>query len=144
MTFSTHSKIARGRVDPAPMVDVVFLLLIFLTLSSPLVLQPGIGVVELSETQMPHRAAFHGLVVTVTRDNLMFFNQQPATLEQLPRLLRAAAHQTRSQELIIKADKQVSQGVVMQIMNIAFESGITAVLLAERPAPGAPLPPTQP
>ena len=47
MKFKRHLEIVKGRIDPAPMVDIVFLLLIFLVLSSPFVLQPGYGLVDL-------------------------------------------------------------------------------------------------
>jgi biopolymer transport protein ExbD len=134
MTFTGHVTLAKGPVDPAPLVDVVFLLLIFLVLSSPLVLQPGIGVLDLPPSNTPAAASFQGLVVTVTRENLMFFNNQVTTIENLRQSLRAAAHQFPRQELIIKADRQVPHGTVIQVMSLALEAGITAVNLATRPA----------
>ena len=133
MTFRTHCKIARGRIDPAPMVDVMFLLLIFLVLSSPFVLQPGFGTVVLPESNDAPNVSFQGLVVTVSRDNLLFFNTQPITLQDLPQALRRAASESRNPELIIKADRNVSYGTVMKIKNIAFEAGISAVNEATRP-----------
>ncbi len=140
MTFKTNCIIAKGPVDPAPMVDVVFLLLIFLVLSSPLVLQPGIGVLDPPASNTPPVASFQGLVVTVTRDNVMFFNNQPVTPENLRTALREAVRQAPHNELVIKADRQVSHGAIVQLMSIAFESGVTAVNLATRaeiPAPPA-------
>src|SRR5947207_2763304 len=67
MTFTTRCEFAKGRIDPAPMVDVVFLLLIFLVLSSPFVLQPGFGIVDLPKSPIPQNVSFKGLVVTVSR-----------------------------------------------------------------------------
>lgn len=133
MTFRTHSKIAKGRVDPAPMVDVVFLLLIFLVLSSPFVLQPGFGTVILPAVNNNDTTSFQNLVVTVSRDNLCFFNGQPIALDALQQSLARAAQETRNPELIIKADGQVSHETVIKIMSMAFEAGITGVNLATRP-----------
>jgi biopolymer transport protein ExbD len=112
---------------------IVFLLLIFLVLSSPLVLQPGIGLVDLPASSSPAAASFQGLVVTVTRDNLLFFNNQPTSLDALRKALQTAAQQSHNQELIIKADRQVPHGTVIQIMSIALEAGVSAVNLATRP-----------
>lgn len=133
MKFTTHCSFAKGPIDPAPMVDIVFLLLIFLVLSSPLVLQPGIGMVDLPASSSPAAASFQGLVVTVTRENLLFFNNQPTSLEALRKALHSAAAQSRNQELIVKADRQVPHGTVIQVMSIALEAGISAVNLATRP-----------
>jgi len=133
MRFQTHCKVAKGPIDSAPMVNVVFLLLIFLVLTSPLVLQPGIGMVDLPPSNKPPAASFQGLVVTVTRDNLIFFNNQVITLDNLGSTLRVAGGKFPRQELIIKADRQVPHGTVVQIMSLALESGITAVNWATRP-----------
>jgi biopolymer transport protein ExbD len=134
MTFRTYAKIARGRIDPAPMVDIVFLLLIFLVLSSPYVLQPGIGAIKLPTWNKSTVYSLQDLVVTVRGDDLIFFENKAVTLAALRTALRnAAAQQTRPQELIIKADRQVSHGTIVQIMSMAFDAGITAVNLATRP-----------
>jgi biopolymer transport protein ExbD len=122
---------ARGRIDPAPMVDVVFLLLIFFVLSSSFVLQPGFKV-DLQPSDVKTTGTFRGQVVTVTRENLLFYNQQRTTLEGLQKALQAAGRQ-RVQELIIKADKQVPHGTVVQIMTLAVEAGIPSVNIATRP-----------
>ena len=133
MRFQTNCKVAKGPIDPAPLVNVVFLLLIFLVLSSPLVLQPGIGMVDLPPSNTPPTASFQGLVVTVTRDNLIFFNNQLTTVEDLNKALHIAASQFPRQELIIKADRQVPHGTVVRIMGLALDAGITAVNWATRP-----------
>lgn len=133
MTFRTHCKITKGRIDPAPMVDVVFLLLIFLVLSSPFVLQPGFGTLVLPSANNYDTTSFQTLVVTVSRDNLLFFNGQSVTLDTLRTPLARAAQEIRNPELIIKVDGKVAHETVVKILSIAFEAGITGVNLATRP-----------
>jgi len=142
MRFQTHLAFAKGPIDPAPMVDIVFLLLIFLVLSSPLVLQPGIGMVDLPSSPVRGVESFQEMVVTITPANLLFFNNQPITLEKLQQALAAAAKESRSRELIIKADRRVPHGMVTKVIGLAFESGITGVNVATRPEmPVRPLEP---
>ncbi|HUI05464.1 MAG TPA: biopolymer transporter ExbD [Verrucomicrobiae bacterium] len=131
MTFKMHCQMSKGLVDPAPLVDVIFLLLLFFILSSPFVMQSGFGV-SLPSSNAPTVTTFQSLVVTVTRDNLLFFNNQPTTLETLEQSLRAAVQQGRGRELIIKADRQVAHGTVTQIMSVALKAGITVVNIAAR------------
>jgi biopolymer transport protein ExbD len=135
MTFKTHCQIAKGLVDPAPMVDVVFLLLLFFVLSSPFVMQSGFGVV-LPSTETPTATSFQEMVVTVTRDKLLFFNNQPTTLEKFQRSLAIAVRQNPRSELIIKADRQVPHGAVVELMSVALKAGVTVVNLATRPEVG--------
>jgi len=141
MTFKTQCQIAKGQIDPAPMVDIVFLLLIFLVLSSPFVLQPGFGTLQLPESNESDSASFQGLVVTVKNDQSVFFNTLVVPLEELPGVLRTAAKQSRGKELVIKADQQVSYSTVIKIMDIAFAAGIPAVNLATRPGIATTTPP---
>lgn len=132
MTFKTHSEIASGRIDPVPMVDVVFLLMIFFVLSSSFVLTPGYRVVlpgSPSYVQNPSR----GLVVTVTQENQVYYSDQRMTLDGLRKSLQATRQQGAAHELIIKADKQVPHGTIVEILNIAMESGISGITIATRP-----------
>ncbi len=133
MTFRHRCQITQGRIDPAPMVDVVFLLLIFMVLSSPFVLQPGFGTVVLPQAPNAPNVSFQGLVITVSRDNLLFFNGQPVTLDKLRESLTSAVRQSRNPEVIIKADRQVTHETIIKIMSLAFEAGASAVNLATRP-----------
>ena len=138
MTFKTHCQMSKGFVDPAPLVDVGFLLLLFFILSSPFVMQSGFGVVMPSSTETTV-TTFQSLVVTVTRDNLFFFNNESTTLEKLEQSLREAVQQGRGRELIIKADRQVSLETVTKIWTVGLRAGITMVNVATRaeaPAPG--------
>ena len=136
MTFKTHCQISKGLVDAAPLVNVVFLLLLFFVLNSQFVMQSGFPVVLPSSGEYPVRTSFQSLVVTVARDDLLFFNEQPLLIDKLEQALREAVQQGRGRELIIKADRQVSNGTVVEIMSAANRAGITMVNMAARP--GAP------
>ncbi|NQU09338.1 biopolymer transporter ExbD [bacterium] len=132
MTFRSQIEIARGRIDAAPMVDVVFLLLIFFILSSSFVLQPGFKV-DLQPSAVKSPGSLQALVVTVTRTGLIFFNERQSTLDLLGQSLRAV-ERPQAQELIIKADRQVPHGTVVEIMSLAAAAGISSVNIATRPA----------
>ena len=132
MTFKTHCPIAKGLMDSAPLANTVFLLLLFFLLSSTYVQQSGIGI-NLPGFEKPNVRSFPTLVVTVTSKDLLFFNNQPTSLADLQKALREEVRRVPNQELIIKADKQVPQGVVIEIMNIAFKAGVHGINLATRP-----------
>ncbi len=131
MTFHSNCQLAKGRIDPAPMVDIVFLLLIFIALSSPYVVQPGLAI-DLTSAR-PNVNSFQGVVLTVSRDDLMFFSNQKTNLEGLRSVLERAAAQSRNQTLVIKADRRVSNDTIIQIFSIAREAGFSAVNWATRP-----------
>ena len=133
MTFRTHCQMSKGLVDPAPLINVVFLLLLFFVLNSSFVMQSGFGVSLPPAGNAPLRDDFQSLVVTVARDDLLFFNDQPLAMDKLEQTLREAAQKTRAKVLIIKADKQVSVGTEAEIMSAATRAGIATVNMAARP-----------
>jgi biopolymer transport protein ExbD len=55
-----------------------------------------------------------------------------------------ATARARRQELIIRADRQVPHGVVVQIMTRALEAGVPSIQIATRPEPGEPRPGPEP
>ena len=132
MIFKTNCQIAKGLMDPVPVVNVVLLLLLFFLLSSTYVQQSGVGI-SLPGFDKPNVRNFQTLVVTVTSGNLLFFNNRSTTPADLQKALREEVRKAPNQELIIKADKQVPHGVVVEVMNIAFKAGIRDVNLATRP-----------
>jgi biopolymer transport protein ExbD len=117
-------------------VNVVFLLLLFFVLNSSFVMVPGVKV-DLSKSTMELTSTFPTLVVTVARDDLLFFNDQPVTMDKLEQTLRDAVQQGRGHELIIKYDQQVSHGTEMQVMGAATRAGITTSIIAVRPEASA-------
>jgi biopolymer transport protein ExbD len=136
MTFRTHCQISKGLIDAAPLVNVVFLLLLFFVLNSQLVMQSGVPLILPSSGEFPVRNSFQSLVVTVTSGDLVFFNDQPIPMDKLEQALREAVQQGRGHELIIRAGSQVSIGTEFEIVSAANRAGITMVNMAARP--GAP------
>jgi biopolymer transport protein ExbD len=133
MTFKTRCQMSKGMVDPAPLVNVVFLLLLFFVLNSSFVMQSGFGVDLVGGGGAPLTGNFQTLVLTVARDDLLFFNDQPVPMEKLEQTLREAAQQRHAHDLVIKADKQVTWGRLAEIQSAAIRAGITYVNQAARP-----------
>lgn len=112
-----------------PLVNVMFLLLVFFALSSTFVLQPGISVTlpYSTFTLAPQRSP---QIVSVTAAPVpaIFFHDQKLTLDELARNLADARIKNRT--LIIKADRSTPYDLVMQIMNTGLQSGYSVVLAA--------------
>jgi biopolymer transport protein ExbD len=112
-----------------PLVNVMFLLLIFFALSSTFVLQPGISVTlpYSTFTLAPQRSP---QIVSVTAAPVpaIFFHDQKLTIEELAKKL--ADDRIKNRTLIIKADKSTPYDLVMQIMNMGLQSGFSVVLAA--------------
>jgi biopolymer transport protein ExbD len=115
-----------------PLVDIVFLLILFLLLSSNFVLQPGISV-SLPFSRFILEPQLNQQIISITGGAAptIYFRDQKITLEQLGPLLDAAKREGRS--IIIKADRLTPYEMVLAVTNAALEHGISSVALAATP-----------
>src|SRR3990167_1866594 len=82
-----RTSIRKGQLDIAPLIDVVFLLLIFFMLTSNFVFQPGIKV-SLPKAITSEVISSENIVVTVTGQDLLFLNEKPITIHDLTQRLK--------------------------------------------------------
>ena len=116
-----------------PLVDVVFLLILFLLLSSNFVLQPGISVSPpFSHFTLPPQLNQQIISITGGAVPTIYFRDQKISLQQLGPLLDAAKREGRS--IVIKADRFTPYETVIAVTNAALEHGISSVALAATPA----------
>ena len=112
-----------------PLVDVVFLLIFFLLLSSNFMLQPGISL-ALPFSRFALGPQINQQIISITGGAVpaIYFRNQKISLEQLGPLLDAAKRENRS--IIIKADRSTPYELVIAVSNAALEHGISSVALA--------------
>ena len=117
-----------------PLLDVVFLLIFFVLLSSNLVLQPGISI-SLPFSRFTLEPQLDQQIISITGGAVpaIYFRDQKITLEQLGPLLDAAKSEGRS--IIIRADRATPYETVVAVTNAALEHGITSVSLATNAPP---------
>ena len=114
------------------LVDVAFLLLFFLLLSSNFILQQGISVsMPFSRFTLGPQTSRQIISITGGAVPAIYFQDQRVTMEQLGPLLDAAKR--RDESIIIKADRSTSYETVAEVANAALEHGITSVALAATP-----------
>ena len=127
MKFKRTIEIERGHLDIAPLIDVIFLLLIFFMLTSSFIFQPGIRVnlPKAVTSEVLHREL---LVVVVTGDNEVYVNERPVDNEELFSRISLAARE--NQPLLIKADKKANLGKVIEIWDLCRQVEVKQVNIA--------------
>jgi biopolymer transport protein ExbD len=129
MKLSRTKEYNFGWLVVIPFIDVVFLLIFFLLLSSNFILQSGISV-SLPFSRFTLGPQMNQQIISITGGGVpaIYFRDQKITIEQLGPLLDAAKREGRS--IIIKADRLTPYDTVVQVTNAALEHGITSVALA--------------
>jgi biopolymer transport protein ExbD len=121
-----------GWVVLVALVDVAFLLVFFLLLSSNFILQQGISIsMPFSRFTVGPQTSRQIISISGGAVPAIYFQDQKVTMEQLGPLLDAAKR--KDQSIIIKADRSTSYETVAEVANAALEHGITSVALAASP-----------
>src|SRR5436190_21713063 len=114
------------------LVDIAFLLIFFLLLSSNFILQPGISIsMPFSRFALGPQTNQQIISITGGTAPAIYFRDQKITLAQLGPLLDTAKRE--GQSIIIRADRSSSYETVAAATNAALEHGISSVALAATP-----------
>jgi biopolymer transport protein ExbD len=115
------------QIDIAPLIDVVFQLLIFFMLTSSFVIQPGIKV-NLPKAVTSESVQIENIEIIVSGENVLYFNGKVVTMQELKNFLKQISK--RGQSVMIKADRRASLGRVVEIWDLCRENGIKQLNIA--------------
>jgi len=129
MRLKRRAKLEKGlrTLDFTPLIDVVFLLLIFFMLTSSFIFQPGIRI-NLPKAITSEALGKDNIVITVTAENLIYVNSKIATITELGSVLKEASG--FEQPVLIKADKRAALGRIVEIWDICRQEGVSKVNIA--------------
>ncbi len=118
-------------INITPLVDVLFILIIFFVVTSTFIEQPGVKL-ELPKATTARPEKVEKAVLTITRDQKLFFKGEAISLDALPERIQQAMAQSADHSLIINADEHVEHGFVIQVMDIARQNGVQKVVIATK------------
>ncbi len=131
MKFGRASDKDSGLLDLTPLIDVVFLLLIFFMVSTSFIREPGGIRVELPNSQTQEFInEGEEVVVKVTGDRRLFVDDVPVDEDGLRSELRRKASADPATTVIIKADRTVEHGTVVHVMDLAKRVGLEHIAVA--------------
>jgi biopolymer transport protein ExbD len=129
MKFKRHFELEHGLhyIDIAPLIDIVFQLLIFFMLTSSFIMQPGIRV-NLPKAVTSEIVEEKQIIIVISSEGVVYVNENVFTIGELKSYL--SKKNISSKPILIKADKRASLGRVVEIWDLCREMGIDKVNIA--------------
>lgn len=130
MEFKGRKKI-HTHLDIAPLIDIVFLLLIFFMLSSHFVTQSGIKIVlPKADTAKLHQE--QDIIIFISEHNDLHLNEESLTLDTLLSRLKTKVKQSEKKTVIIKADEKINLGLAVKVMDIAKQANADGLIISTK------------
>lgn len=118
----------------APLIDVVFLLLIFFMLSSHFVAHPGIKIsLPTATTTKPQLE--EKIIISITGDNRLYLNGEQVVLDHLLDRVRVEIEQGSKRTVVLKADEKIDLGLAVKVMDIAKQAKAEGLVISTKITP---------
>ena len=119
-------------VDLTPMLDIVFIMLIFFIVTASFVKEAGVDVQRpgASTAQSKARAS---IFVAITENNEIWVDKRQVDVRAVGANIERLLAENPQGSVVIQADKNSKSGLVVQVMDAARMVGVESVSIAAEP-----------
>ena len=123
-----------AEINVTPFVDVMLVLLVIFMITAPMMTEglsvalPSVETSETLTTEDDH------VILTIRADGALYINECPTDMASLPQDLGITVT-SKGKQLFVQADKAVSYGAVLRVMDRVRSSGIRDVNLVTSSSP---------
>lgn len=119
-------------INPTPLVDVMFNLLIFIVVTAQ---YSNLQSLKVNLPKAQTGAALEkteNVVITLTRDERVFLNNSPIAVDQLKEKLAPLAKKEEQPRVILQADEGSTTGKLVTVMDLASQAGLKRISIETR------------
>jgi biopolymer transport protein ExbD len=130
--FESRRKQRKIQIDMSPLIDIVFLLLIFFAVSTTFLESSGLEL-ELPQAQTGTAQEVLDLTVWIDAEGTIRFDGSDVELEQLHDDLVPMLAEDERKFVIVQADKNTRLERVVEVMDVARRAGARGLTIASEP-----------
>ncbi|MEJ2054363.1 MAG: biopolymer transporter ExbD [Calditrichaceae bacterium] len=111
------------------LIDVLFILIIFFTVSSTFLEQPGIEL-KLPEAKSSEGHTAQKIIIYVDKNKNIFLNDNIVSINNLITEMKKLSNFSTDKSIVLKADTNVTHGMVIEIMDLLRQQGIYKIIVS--------------
>jgi biopolymer transport protein ExbD len=116
-------------IDMTPMLDVVFIMLIFFIVSTTFIRDEGVQINRPSAGSAQVLKS-QGIVISIDLQGQSWLNQVVVPFERLSASLRLELSRMQNPSVLIKADKEAGTGDLIKVLDLVKSLGVDQVAVA--------------
>ncbi|AGH82350.1 TonB system transport protein ExbD2 [Psychromonas sp. CNPT3] len=119
----------QANIDMTPLVDIVFILLIFFILSASFQKQNQIKI-DRPQSQISDSVTSLVLMVSIDKQNIIWMDKEQIKASSLTSKIKQKAKNSNNLSVVIHVDKQVSSGNLIEVIDKIRIAGVNNVAVA--------------
>ncbi|WP_429911471.1 ExbD/TolR family protein [Glycocaulis sp.] len=120
-------------VNMTPMLDIVFILLIFFIVTATFLQEEGIDMRPPPPSETPPQDANPVILVQVTDQNRVFVNQDPTSVDRVMAAVSRLRAEAPNSAVLIQPNDEAHHGITVQIWDEMMANGIPVSINRDRP-----------
>ena len=125
-----RAKLEEPGLGIAPLIDIVFLLLIFFMVTSHFDVASGVRIELPKVARTTHDQAESKVTIIIDKGGQSYLEGEQIDMKGLGERLRHLVQEKSEVQLVLQADKDSRHGVVVQAMDVAKSAGVRALVIA--------------
>lgn len=121
-----------ARLGIAPLIDIVFLLLIFFMVTSHFDVASGVRITLPKVARNIFQEEGQKITLVIDKSGQTYLERKKIDTKALQRGLEDLLHEKNITHLILQADRDVAHGKVVEVMDIAKTAGVPSIVIAAR------------
>ena len=118
-------------LNMAPLIDMIFILLIFFLVTTSFVKEAGVEVIRpIAESTIAKKST--NLILAVTQDGLVYSEKRPIDIRSIRSYMERFIAESPQGSVVIAADRSSMTGIVIQVLDACRAVGIKNVSVAAR------------
>jgi len=111
------------------LIDVLFILIIFFTVSSTFLEQPGIQL-QLPEAETSETHTVQKVVIYINKEGTIYVNDDSVSLENMIESVQQLVSAQTDKSVVLQADSEISHGFIIRIMDRLRKNGIYKIVVS--------------
>lgn len=124
---------AEDDVNVTPLLDIVFIMLIFFIVTSTFVKEPGVDITR-PEAETTKERKFASILVAITEDDEIYINKEQVEIDGV----RAAVEQLRRENpkstAVVQADAKAKSRYLVEVVNQIRDAGVAEIAVSTEDA----------
>lgn len=122
-------------INITPMLDIVFIMLIFFIVTTSFVAEPGIDP-QRPQAETAQEKARANILIAISSGGQIWMNKQPIDLADVRIRVESLLAENPESSAVIIADEQAGSGVLIDLMDQIRLGGVGSISIAAEPGSG--------